>query len=432
MKNFIIRLLIVRSVGKGAFGKVRIIQKKDDKKMYALKYINKEKCIKMKAVDNIIQERILLENLEHPFIVNMRYAFQDDENMFMVIDLMLGGDLRYHLDRQFNLPEKQVRFYAAEISEAIRYLHSNKVVHRDLKPDNLLLDENGHVHITDFNIAVYLPTDDKLLKSVAGTMAYMAPEILEKKGYLQTVDWWSLGVLLFECVFGKRPFRGKTNDALIQSICEDNPHFPEPTPDLSGECIDFIKNLLIRNPVERLGCRGAGFEEIKAHPWFQDLDWDLLVKKELTAPFIPDQKRANFDATYELEELLLEDNPLKAKKRQYKPGETKLSKEMQIIEDKFTPFCTNATNGKKSKTAEAMLEILKEAEKLEKLREENPNMIQAHLSQATKSEMSLNGPEGAADAKVDGELAPPLPADTKLTSDQGLLIPPEKKNAKIQ
>jgi serine/threonine kinase 32 len=136
---------LLRSVGKGAFGKVRIVQKKDTKNMYALKYINKDKCIKMKAVDNIIQERNLLEDLDHPFVVNLRYAFQDDENMFMIIDLMLGGDLRYHLDRQFNLPEKHIKFYAAEVCNALCFLHSKGIVHRDLKPDNLLLDDKGNI-----------------------------------------------------------------------------------------------------------------------------------------------------------------------------------------------------------------------------------------------------------------------------------------------
>lgn len=362
---------LLRSVGKGAFGKVRIVQKKDDKTMYALKYINKDKCIKMKAVENIIQERKLLEEVEHPFMVNLRYAFQDDENMFMVIDLMLGGDLRYHLDRQFSVPEKTVKFYMAEAICGLLYMHSHRICHRDIKPDNLLLDEKGHIHFTDFNIAVYLPETDKKLKSVAGTMAYMAPEILRKTGYLETVDWWSMGVVMYECLFGKRPFRGKTNEALCASIIHDPINLPKSSEELSPDCVSFLLGLLERDENKRLGVDG-GAERIKAHPWFSDIDWDLVEAKEMEAPFVPDQKRANFDATYELEELLLEDNPLRAKKRATRPEGFKLSKEMQLIEDKFLPYNTNPYNGKIKKTEEEINAMMNEAEMLERAREENP------------------------------------------------------------
>ncbi|KAJ3047298.1 hypothetical protein HK102_012959, partial [Quaeritorhiza haematococci] len=193
---------LLRSVGKGAFGKVRVVQHKQTHQIYALKYINKAKCIKMRAVENIIQERRLLEEVENNFVCNLRYAFQDDENLFMVLDLMLGGDLRFHLDRMGAMKEDMVRFYAQELSCGLAYLHSRKIVHRDLKPDNVLLDEKGHAHLTDFNIAVHY-REEKPLTAVAGSMAYMAPEVLMKKGYFSSVDWWSLGVMLYELVFGK-------------------------------------------------------------------------------------------------------------------------------------------------------------------------------------------------------------------------------------
>lgn len=189
---------LLRSVGKGAFGKVRVVQHKHTKTLFALKYINKQKCVKMKAVANIVQERRLLEEIDHPFVVNLRYAFQDDENCFFVLDLMLGGDLRFHLDRAGAMSEEIVRFYVAEIALAIDYLHSKRIVHRDLKPDNILLDEKGHAHITDFNIAVHF-SDRRLLTGVAGSMAYMAPEILTKRGYSAPVDFWSLGILAYIC-----------------------------------------------------------------------------------------------------------------------------------------------------------------------------------------------------------------------------------------
>ncbi|KAF7731653.1 hypothetical protein EC973_008823 [Apophysomyces ossiformis] len=343
--------ILLRSVGKGAFGKVRVVQHKGTKQLFALKYINKAKCIDMRAVENIISERRLLEQINYDLIVNLRYAFQDDENMFMVIDLMLGGDLRFHLDRMGVMPEDHVQFYAAEISLGLHYLHGKRIVHRDLKPDNILLNEKGHAHLTDFNIAVRF-TEEKPLTSIAGSMAYMAPEILQKRGYFASVDWWSLGVVCYELLFGKRPFQAKTNDALQQAILHDDPEFPEN--EASADAIDFIKGLLTRDPKKRLGVGSDGFRRLKAHPWLKTIRWEDLETKRGNAPFIPDSKRANFDPTHELEEILLEENPLKVKKKAPKrsgstvnvamksqPNEASVADvcpERQMMEDRFLPF----------------------------------------------------------------------------------------------
>ncbi|KAF9134350.1 hypothetical protein BGW39_007367 [Mortierella sp. 14UC] len=326
---------LLRSVGKGAFGKVRVVQHKKTKEIYALKYINKAKCIRMRAVENIIQERRLLEEVEFSLICNLRYAFQDDENLFMVLDLMLGGDLRFHLERAGPMKEDVVRFYVAELALALDALHSRRIIHRDLKPDNVLLDEHGHAHLTDFNIAVYYnPT--KPLVSIAGSMAYMAPEVLLRKGYFESVDWWSLGVVMFELLFGRRPFRGKSNDLLTNSILRDPLPLPENVNDIiSAPCLDVLSKLCERDVSKRLGCTPEGLDAFKQHPWFQNIEWDKLVAKEAIPPFEPDSKRANFDATHELEELLMEDNPLKAKKRAQTSPEVELSSEMQLMEDKF-------------------------------------------------------------------------------------------------
>jgi len=331
---------LLRSVGKGAFGKVRVVQHKENKKLFALKYINKEKCIKMHAVQNIIQERNLLEEINNPFICNLRYAFQDDENMFMVIDLMLGGDLRFHLNRMQTMTEEMVKFYVMEVSSGLAYLHGKHIVHRDLKPDNVLLSESGHAHLTDFNIAVHFQ-EDQPLKAVAGSMAYMAPEVLGKKGYFSAVDWWSLGVMMYELLYGKRPFRAKTNQELTHAIIHEQVQYPAHS-SISSECINVMKAFIERNVQKRLGALEAGgFEKIKTHPYFADVDWVKLENKELTPPFIPDSKRANFDATHELEELLLEDNPLKAKPRKNKDHngeEQPLSKEQKMMEEQFEVF----------------------------------------------------------------------------------------------
>lgn len=328
---------LLRAVGKGAFGKVRVVQHKQTKSLYALKYINKAKCIKMRAVSNIIQERRLLEEIDSPFVCNLRYAFQDDENMFMVLDLMLGGDLRFHLDRTGNMEEKVVRFYVAELALGLDWIHRLGIVHRDLKPDNVLLDEKGHAHLTDFNIAVHF-SPKRPLTSIAGSMAYMAPEVLTKRGYLSSVDWWSLGVVAYELLFGRRPFRGKTNSALTHSILNDRCTFPENVESLvSPATVSCIKSLLERDPRKRLGCK-SGIDEFKVHPWFADIDWPAMEAKQVTPPFEPDSKKANFDATHELEELLLEDNPLKAKKRNGNADFDALPPEMRQMEELFLPF----------------------------------------------------------------------------------------------
>ncbi|KAJ3753905.1 kinase-like domain-containing protein [Lentinula raphanica] len=329
--------VLLRCVGKGAFGKVRVVQHKQTRDLYALKYINKTKCVKMKAVANVIQERRLLEEIDHPFIVNLRYAFQDDENCFFVLDLMLGGDLRFHLERLGSLQEDVVKFYMAQLSSAVEFLHQIGIMHRDIKPDNILLDERGNAHLTDFNIAVHF--SDRKLTGVAGSMAYMAPEILTKRGYTCHIDWWSLGVCAYELIFGRRPFRGRTNSALTTSIAKDPLKWPE---DAEKKCsragMLVIKGLLDRDPSRRFGCKpdGEGFQELRRHPWFQSIDWDTLESKEQIPPFIPDSKKANFDASHELEELLLEDNPLKAKQR--KANQDNLSAEMRQMEEQFTSY----------------------------------------------------------------------------------------------
>ncbi|KAJ3928726.1 MAG: kinase-like domain-containing protein [Lentinula lateritia] len=329
--------VLLRCVGKGAFGKVRVVQHKQTRDLYALKYINKTKCVKMKAVANVIQERRLLEEVDHPFIVNLRYAFQDDENCFFVLDLMLGGDLRFHLERLGSLQEDVVKFYVAQLSSAVEFLHEIGIMHRDIKPDNILLDERGNAHLTDFNIAVHF--SERKLTGVAGSMAYMAPEILAKRGYTCHIDWWSLGVCAYELIFGRRPFRGRTNSDLTYSISKDPLKWPE---DAEKKCTRpgmlVIKGLLDRDPARRFGCKpnGEGYQELRRHPWFKTIDWDTLESKEQIPPFIPDSKKANFDASHELEELLLEDNPLKAKQR--KANQDNLSAEMRQMEEQFTSY----------------------------------------------------------------------------------------------
>lgn len=236
-----------------------------------------------------------------------RAYLKDDENLFMVLDLMLGGDIRFHLDRSGPMREEVVRFYAAEIALGLNYLHKKRIVHRwvyifencltfsDLKPDNVLLDEDGHAHLTDFNIAVKYK-EGTALKSVAGSMAYMAPEVLAKKGYYTSPDWWSLGVVLYELLFGKRPFRGKTNESLTQSVLSDTVIFPtHAETSVSRECLDFVRKLLERDLSQRLGNGEQNWKALKEHKFFTmsinghaGIDWDNIGSKKCKVPFVPD------------------------------------------------------------------------------------------------------------------------------------------------
>ncbi|KAF4614238.1 hypothetical protein D9613_007733 [Agrocybe pediades] len=329
-----------RAVGKGAFGKVRVVEHKRSKKLYALKYIDKARCIRQKAVANIIQERRLLEEIDHPFIVNLRYAFQDDENCFFVLDLMLGGDLRFHLERKVHIKEEIVRFWIAELSCALEYLHRQRIIHRDLKPDNILLDAMGHAHITDFNVAIHY-SERRLHTSVAGSMAYMAPQVLNKKGYSWQADWWSLGVTAYELIFHKRPFDGRGSDKMVQSILKDPLRFPDNARQHCSEHgMSALKGFIDRDPSSRLGCRpnGQGLEDIQQHPWFSGIDWTRLENKECQPPFVPDMKQANFDVSHELDEFLMVEKPLTHSKRKANPDLEKMRPELRQLEEQFTVY----------------------------------------------------------------------------------------------
>ncbi|KAI1211452.1 kinase-like protein [Annulohypoxylon truncatum] len=307
---------LLRVVGRGAFGKVRIVERKDTGLSFALKYIRKDEVVRSESVRNIIRERRMLEHVNHPFICNLRYSFQDIEYMYLVVDLMSGGDLRFHISRK-TFTEDAVRFWIAELGCALRYIHGQGIIHRDVKPDNVLLDADGHVHLTDFNVASDV-VPGKLLTSKSGTLAYLAPEVYAGKGYDVRADWWSLGVLFYECIYNKRPFEGNSESTLTNIILAANPKFPVTQPPVSLPCLYAIGSALNPNPDQRLGNTWQSFIN---EPFFQAIDFAALERKELEPIFVPSADKTNFDATYDLEELLLEEAPLEARARRQKPRE---------------------------------------------------------------------------------------------------------------
>ncbi|KAL8978312.1 MAG: hypothetical protein Q9205_006068 [Flavoplaca limonia] len=325
---------LLRVVGKGAFGKVRIVERKDTGLTFALKYIRKDEVVRSESVRNIIRERRMLEHLNHPFLCNLRYSFQDIEYLYIVVDLMNGGDLRFHISRK-TFTEEAVRFWMAELGCALRYIHQQGIVHRDLKPDNVLLDSEGHVHLADFNVASEFRPDKKL-HSKSGTLAYLAPEVYGGAGYLDEVDWWSLG----------RPFTSHGHEKLEKEILNGIPNYPVTQPPVSMPCLHAISSLLEKDKRKRIGA--AGFETFSDNPFFRNIDFVALERKQVPPIFIPSSEKTNFDATYDLEELLLEEAPLEARARRQKPRvqlkEDASDKEIRVeelhrmIETLFEPF----------------------------------------------------------------------------------------------
>ncbi|KAL0469331.1 protein kinase [Neurospora intermedia] len=334
---------LLRVVGRGAFGKVRIVERKDTGLTFALKYIRKDEVVRSESVRNIIRERRMLEHVNHPFICNLRYSFQDIEYMYLVVDLMSGGDLRFHISRK-TFTEAAVRFWIAELGCALRYIHGQNIIHRDVKPDNVLLDADGHVHLTDFNVASDI-VPGRTLTSKSGTLAYLAPEVYAGKGYDVRADWWSLGVLFYECIYNKRPFEGNSEQSLSQTIQAANPRFPVTQPPVQLSCMYAIKDALEFNPDKRLG---HTWESFIYHEFFSGIDFDALERKQVEPVFVPSSEKTNFDATYDLEELLLEEAPLEARARRQKPREKlkddATEKEIReeelyrMIETDFRPF----------------------------------------------------------------------------------------------
>ncbi|XP_059326978.1 serine/threonine-protein kinase 32B [Ammospiza nelsoni] len=314
---------ILRAIGKGSFGKVCIVQKRDTKKMYAMKYMNKQKCIERDEVRNVFRELQIMQGLEHPFLVNLWYSFQDEEDMFMVVDLLLGGDLRYHLQQNVHFNEGTVKLYICELALSLDYLQRYHIIHRDIKPDNILLDEHGHVHITDFNVATIVKGSEKA-SSMAGTKPYMAPEVFQAfmdggPGYSYPVDWWSLGITAYELLRGWRPYEihsATPIDEILNMFKIERVHYS------STWCkgmIALLKRLLIKDPE----CRLSSLADIQNSPYLADVNWDAVLEKAVTPGFVPNKGRLNCDPTFELEEMILESKPLHKKKKRLAKNKSK-------------------------------------------------------------------------------------------------------------
>lgn len=326
---------ILRAIGKGSFGKVCIVQKKDTMKMYAMKYMNKLQCVEKDAFSNVLKEIQILTSLEHPFLVNLWFTFQDEEDMFMVVDLLLGGDLRYHLQQESShFTEARVTLYVCEIALALDYLRSRKIIHRDVKPDNILLDDAGHAHLTDFNIATVVLPEETVI-SVCGTKPYMAPEVTvcaldHSKGYSFEADWWSLGVTAFEMINRKRPYdihSDTTIEEIHDMIRNTCLRFPRGT---DKGIIKLIQTMMAFEPSQRT----SSVEKLRSLPFVSSIDFTAVLNGQVSPSFIPNKNRLNCDPTFELEEMIIEAKPLhKKKKRLSKRNKARTSQSPEAEED---------------------------------------------------------------------------------------------------
>eukprot|EP00090_Calanus_glacialis_P000867 TRINITY_DN10616_c0_g1_i1.p1 TRINITY_DN10616_c0_g1~~TRINITY_DN10616_c0_g1_i1.p1 ORF type:complete len:599 (-),score=219.13 TRINITY_DN10616_c0_g1_i1:245-2041(-) len=286
---------LIKVIGRGSYAKVLMVELKSTKRIYAMKVIKKELVTDDEDIDWVQTEKHVFETASnHPFLVGLHSCFQTASRLFFVIEFVRGGDLMFHMQRQRRLPEEHARFYSAEICLALNYLHERGIIYRDLKLDNVLLDHEGHIKLTDYGMCKEGIRSGDTTSTFCGTPNYIAPEILRAEDYGFSVDWWALGVLLYEMLAGRSPFDivgatdnpdQNTEDYLFQVILEKTIRIPR---SLSVKAASILKGFLNKNPAERLGCnRDHGFMEIMTHPFFKTIEWELLEQKQLPPPYRP-------------------------------------------------------------------------------------------------------------------------------------------------
>jgi len=277
----------LKTIGKGTFGNVVLVYRRDDPRQVrmALKVIDKRVIRQKEEEEHTRNERQVLAMNDHPFLIKLYHAFQSNTKLYFAMEFALGGEIYTHLAKEQKFPVTQSRFYGAEIVSALGYLHKKTIVYRDLKLENLLLDKDGHIKITDFGLCKILSHQGST-NTFCGTPEYLAPEVLEEPGgYSYSVDWWSLGVVLHEMIVGRLPFpRWEDQEDLYFQICHN------PLPDLPlrvpSAAASMIRGLLQKVPHERLGGRHDA-EELIHHPFFECIDFDALERKEIQPEFVP-------------------------------------------------------------------------------------------------------------------------------------------------
>lgn len=289
---------LLKVIGRGSFGKVMQVRKKDTQRIYALKSIRKAHIISRMEVIHTLAERTVLAKINNPFIVPLKFSFQSNEKLYFVLDFINGGELFHHLQREGKFNLNRSRFYISELLIALESLHDLNVIYRDLKPENILLDYQGHIALCDFGLCKLDMKNSEKTNTFCGTPEYLAPELLLNNGYTRSVDWWTLGVLLYEMLTGLPPFYDEDVPTMYNKILTDPLTFPINFDPLAK---DLITKLLTRNPEHRLGNNDNGANDIKNHKFFQVIDWKKLVEKKYTPPFKPPVSDAFDTSNFDIE-----------------------------------------------------------------------------------------------------------------------------------
>ena len=269
-----------------------------------MKEVSKVKAYLKKSLLSIVMERHILKHIHHNFITNLYFSFQDKDNLYLILDYLSGGDLRFYLNKNVQFNEEQIKFMIANLILSLRYLHKNKILHRDIKPENLVFDEKGYLNLADFGISKKIKKNNPI-KDRSGTPGYLSPELILKKNQTFICDYFSIGIVIYELIFLKRPFNGKSKHEITENILHKNINLKKKNlPNLfynspsADDLADFINRLLKRKSEERLGSRGIN--EIIDHPWLKDIDWDTMEFKlfnEEDISFVP-LPGDNFDYCY--------------------------------------------------------------------------------------------------------------------------------------
>uniref|UniRef100_A0AAX7SKI4 Protein kinase C n=1 Tax=Astatotilapia calliptera TaxID=8154 RepID=A0AAX7SKI4_ASTCA len=299
----------IKVLGKGSFGKVMLAELKGTEDVYAVKVLKKDVILQDDDVDcTMTEKRILALARRHPYLTQLYCCFQTRDRLFFVMEYVNGGDLMFQIQRSRKFDEPRSRFYAAEVTSALMFLHRNGVIYRDLKLDNILLDAEGHCKLADFGMCKEGIINGVTTTTFCGTPDYIAPEILQELEYGASVDWWALGVLMYEMMAGQPPFEADNEDDLFESILHDDVLYPVW---LSKEAVSILRAFMTKNPAKRLGCvvSQGGEEAIKTHAFFREIDWVLLEQRKVKPPFKPRIKTKrdvnNFDQDFTKEDPVL-------------------------------------------------------------------------------------------------------------------------------
>jgi protein kinase A len=273
----------LETVGLGSFGRVRLCRNIKTNKIYVLKILKKSEIIRLKQTDHIYSEYHILAFLNHPFIIQlMGVNFDDPKYLYFLLEYIPGGELFTLLRKKKMFPLEQAKFYIAHIITIFEYIHSKNIIYRDLKPENILITKSGYLKLTDFGFAKYLDNDKTY--TLCGTPEYLAPEIILNKGHGKPVDWWTMGILLYEMLVGIDPFSDDDPMAIYQKIVKGKIHFPK---DIDKDAKSLIKHLLNGDTTKRFGCLKNGVKDIATHRFFDKFNWRNFVYRKMAPPFIP-------------------------------------------------------------------------------------------------------------------------------------------------